>query len=91
MQAALSSETILECLHNDLQDAARSLCPQIDESLEAVLAAGADHALVSGSGPTVLGIFVEAGHAERASRVCESLAEGRTPAPVLARPAGRFM
>ena len=90
-QAALSSETILEHLHNDLQDAARSLCPQIDESLEAVLAAGADHALVSGSGPTVLGVFTEAGHAERAARVCESMAdEGRTPSPVLAHPARRF-
>lgn len=92
MQAALSSETILEHLHNDLQDAARSLCPQIDEALEVVLAAGADHALVSGSGPTVLGVFAESGHAERAARVCESIAaEGRTPAPVLARPAGPSM
>lgn len=91
MQAALSSETILEHLHNDLQEAARSLCPQIDEVLEAVLAAGADHALVSGSGPTVLGVFAESGHAERAARVCEALAaDGRVPAPVLARPAGPF-
>lgn len=88
-QAALSSETILEHLHNDLQDAARSLCPAIDEALEAVLAAGADHALVSGSGPTVLGVFVGAGHRDRASRVCESLAEeGRTPEPLLTRPTG---
>ncbi len=91
MQAALSSERILEHLHNDLQDAARSLCPQIDEALEAVLAAGADHALVSGSGPTVLGVFAESGHAERAARVCASIAaEGRVPEPVLARPAGPF-
>jgi len=88
-QAALSSETILEHLHNDLQDAARSLCPAIDEALEAVLAAGADHALVSGSGPTVLGVFVGAGHRERARRVCESLAEeGRSPEPLLTRPTG---
>ena len=88
-QAALSSETILEHLHNDLQDAARSLCPAIDEVLEAVLAAGADHALVSGSGPTVLGVFVGAGHRERAGRVCESLAEeGRSPEPLLTRPTG---
>ncbi len=91
MQAALSSETILEHLHNDLQDAARSLCPQIDDALEAVLAAGADHAMVSGSGPTVLGIFAGSGHAERAARVCESLAaDGRAPAPIRARPAGPF-
>lgn len=88
-QAALSSETILERLHNDLQDAARSLCPAIDQALEATLAAGADHALVSGSGPTVLGVFVGAGHRERARRVRDSLdAEGRTPIPVLSRPAG---
>jgi 4-diphosphocytidyl-2-C-methyl-D-erythritol kinase len=91
MQAALSAETILDHLHNDLQDAARSLCPAIDEGLEAVLAAGADHALVSGSGPTVLGVFAGSGHAERARRVCDSIrAEGRAPAPVLAQPAGPF-
>ncbi len=89
VQAALSAETILEHLHNDLQDAARSLCPQIDEALEAVLAAGADHALVSGSGPTVVGVFAGPGHADRAARVCRSIAdEGRSPAPVLAHPAG---
>jgi 4-diphosphocytidyl-2-C-methyl-D-erythritol kinase len=88
-QAALSSETILERLHNDLQDAARSLCPAIDGALEAVLAAGADYSLVSGSGPTVLGIFVGAGHRERGRRVCESLAgEGWTPEPLLTRPSG---
>ena len=88
-QAALSSETILEHLHNDLQDAARSLCPAIDQALESVLSAGADHALVSGSGPTVLGVFVGAGHRERARRVCESLAEeGRVPEPLLTAPAG---
>ena len=42
---------------NDLQDAARSLCPAIDAALAAARAAGADHALVSGSGPTVVGLF----------------------------------
>jgi 4-diphosphocytidyl-2-C-methyl-D-erythritol kinase len=88
-QAALSSETILERLHNDLQDAARSLCPAIDKALESTLAAGADHALVSGSGPTVLGVFVGSGHRDRAARVCDSLTEeGRTPAPLLTAPAG---
>jgi 4-diphosphocytidyl-2-C-methyl-D-erythritol kinase len=90
-QAALSSETILERLHNDLQDAARSLCPAIDAALESVLAAGADHALVSGSGPTVVGVFVGSGHRERASRVCDSLTdEGRTPEPLLTAPVGRI-
>ena len=87
LQAALSAETILEHLHNDLQDAARSLCPAIDATLEAALAAGADHALVSGSGPTVLAIFFGHGHADRARRVCGALAEGREPTPLVAGPA----
>ena len=42
---------------NDLEPAARSLCPSIDDALAAARAAGADRALVSGSGPTVVGIF----------------------------------
>ena len=46
-------------VHNDLQDAARSLCPKIDAALDAALTAGADHALVSGSGPTVVGLFLD--------------------------------
>jgi 4-diphosphocytidyl-2-C-methyl-D-erythritol kinase len=51
-------------VHNDLQDAARSLCPSIDGALAAVAATGPDHVLVSGSGPTVFGLY---GDAERAS------------------------
>lgn len=42
---------------NDLEPAALSLLPQIKEALAAVRDAGADHALVSGSGPTVFGLF----------------------------------
>jgi 4-diphosphocytidyl-2-C-methyl-D-erythritol kinase len=42
---------------NDLQDAARSLCPSIDAALERLTRAGAGHVLVSGSGPTVFGGF----------------------------------
>jgi 4-diphosphocytidyl-2-C-methyl-D-erythritol kinase len=42
---------------NDLQDAARSLCPSIDAALDALARAGAGHVLVSGSGPTVFGGF----------------------------------
>lgn len=67
---------------NDLQDAARSLCPSIDEALDAARAAGARDALVAGSGPTVLGLFDTPEEAERAA---ERLA-GRDPAPIAARP-----
>jgi 4-diphosphocytidyl-2-C-methyl-D-erythritol kinase len=55
---------------NDLQDAARSLCPSIDGALERLLAAGADRALVAGSGPTVFAGFDDP---ERAAAVAASL------------------
>jgi 4-diphosphocytidyl-2-C-methyl-D-erythritol kinase len=48
-----------ELLHNDLQDAALALCPEIADSLNEARRAGADLALVSGSGPTVVGLFLK--------------------------------
>jgi 4-diphosphocytidyl-2-C-methyl-D-erythritol kinase len=41
---------------NDLEPAARRLCPLIDPALQALRDAGAEHPMVSGSGPTVFGI-----------------------------------
>ncbi len=67
---------------NDLQDAARSLCPSIDEALEAARDAGARAAMVAGSGPTVLGLFDTP---EEAQDAAAALA-GRDPAPIAARP-----
>jgi 4-diphosphocytidyl-2-C-methyl-D-erythritol kinase len=46
-----------ELLHNDLQRAAVSLCPPIADALDQARGAGAELALVSGSGPTVIGLF----------------------------------
>jgi len=46
-----------DLLLNDLEAAARSLCPAIGPALEALRAAGADRALVTGSGPTAVGLF----------------------------------
>ena len=43
-------------LVNDLAPAAVSLRPEIGERLKLLLGAGAEHALVSGSGPTVFGL-----------------------------------
>jgi 4-diphosphocytidyl-2-C-methyl-D-erythritol kinase len=71
-------------LVNDLEAAARSLCPQVGEALDAVRAAGAAHAMVSGSGPTVVGLFPTPADAERAAR---ALAD-RRPAPIATRPLG---
>ena len=58
---------------NDLEPAARSLCPSIDDALAAARAAGADHALVSGSGPTVVGLFHGADGPARAMAAAEQL------------------
>ncbi len=44
-------------LGNDLEPAARSLCPAIDDALAALRDAGAEAAMVSGSGPTTFGVF----------------------------------
>jgi len=89
VQAALSAEAVLERVQNDLQDAARSLCPAVDEALEASLDAGADQAIVSGSGPTVLALFSEGGHRERAAAAHATLVEaGRSIEPILTKPAG---
>ena len=46
-----------ELLVNDLEPAARSLRPAIGEALDALRAAGAPHALLTGSGPTAFGLF----------------------------------
>ncbi len=46
-----------ELLVNDLEPAARSLRPRIGEALEALRAAGAPRALLTGSGPTAFGLF----------------------------------
>jgi 4-diphosphocytidyl-2-C-methyl-D-erythritol kinase len=48
-----------ELAHNDLEPAALALMPEIGERMEQARAAGADHVLLSGSGPTVLGLFLD--------------------------------
>jgi 4-diphosphocytidyl-2C-methyl-D-erythritol kinase len=65
-------------LVNDLEAAARSCCPRIDVALEAVVDAGADHAMVCGSGPTVAGLFWGEGGEIRAARAVGALV-GRFP------------
>jgi 4-diphosphocytidyl-2-C-methyl-D-erythritol kinase len=70
-----------ELLHNDLEQAAVSLCPPVAQALAAVGAAGAERALVSGSGPTVLGLFGHANASGRVRRAAAELAE-REPAPL---------
>jgi 4-diphosphocytidyl-2-C-methyl-D-erythritol kinase len=56
-----------ELLVNDLEPAALSLMPRIAGSLEALRSAGAARALVTGSGPTVFGLFEDLDAAGRAA------------------------
>lgn len=63
---ARSAADVAALVANDLESAAISLCPEIAGTLEAVRGAGALAAAVSGSGPTVFGIFPDAVAAEAA-------------------------
>jgi 4-diphosphocytidyl-2-C-methyl-D-erythritol kinase len=72
-------------LINDLEPAAVSLRPEIGRALEAVLAAGAAHAIVSGSGPTVFGVWWGPDAAARAAVAVAGLAE-RYPGTTAATP-----
>ena len=73
-----------ELLVNDLEPAALHLCPAIAAELDVARSLGADHVMVSGSGPTVLGLFADAAAAERAA----GQLAGRVPAAVATSPIG---
>lgn len=59
---------------NELQAAALSLRPEIARALSAARSAGADRAIVCGSGPTVIGLFWGAEGFSRASAAAADLA-----------------
>lgn len=67
---------------NDLEPAAIGLLPSIAQALTRVRETGADHALVSGSGPTVLGLFADHGAARTAAQALRR----RHPRLVLTQP-----
>ena len=62
-----------ELFVNDLQPAALSLCPAIGDALRDAQSAGADRVLVSGSGPTVAGLFWGPDGHDRASAAAGEL------------------
>ncbi len=62
-----------ENLVNDLQPAAISLRPEIEDALRALEEAGAAHAMVTGSGPTAFGLYP---NADDAVAAVESLRGG---------------
>jgi 4-diphosphocytidyl-2-C-methyl-D-erythritol kinase len=78
--AALPARALLA---NDLQLACQSLSPDVAPALAQAEETGAEHVFVSGSGPTVVGLFARANGPERARRAAAALA-GRVPAPIAA-------
>lgn len=77
----------LGLLGNDLQRASLELCPQIEQALVQAGEAGAEVAFVSGSGPTVVGLFARANGPGRARRAAAALA-GREPPALAAESVG---
>jgi 4-diphosphocytidyl-2-C-methyl-D-erythritol kinase len=62
------AEALGAALHNDLEVAALHLRPRLAEGKQALLAAGALGAVVSGSGPTLVGLASSAQHAAAIAR-----------------------
>jgi 4-diphosphocytidyl-2-C-methyl-D-erythritol kinase len=74
---------------NDLEPAARTLEPSIEPALVAARGAGARHAMVCGSGPTVIGLFDDpAGAVRAASTLAAAGVEALAARPVPRAPAG---
>jgi 4-diphosphocytidyl-2-C-methyl-D-erythritol kinase len=77
-----------ELIVNDLAPAAVALCPPVDHALRAVDEAGADVALVCGSGPTVAGLFWGEDGSERAGSAAAELVR-HYPRAISAIPVGQ--
>ncbi|MFL5825455.1 MAG: 4-(cytidine 5'-diphospho)-2-C-methyl-D-erythritol kinase [Thermoleophilaceae bacterium] len=74
--AALPAQELAARLESDLEPAVLSLRPAVRDNLDALLEAGARAALVSGSGPTAVGVFGSDEDARRAA----GLIDGAIPA-----------
>jgi 4-diphosphocytidyl-2-C-methyl-D-erythritol kinase len=85
LRQELTSAFTRELLVNDLQPAALSLAPDVGDAIQAALGAGADDAIVCGSGPTVIGVFWGTGGGSRAREAAERLRLG-CPGAVAADP-----
>jgi 4-diphosphocytidyl-2-C-methyl-D-erythritol kinase len=87
VEAALAEATPPPVV-NDLERAAISLAPSVSAALEDVRRAGADQALVCGSGPTVMGVYwgeeVLSRAAEAVGRLSDRYPGALSATPVLA-------
>jgi 4-diphosphocytidyl-2-C-methyl-D-erythritol kinase len=73
-----------ELIVNDLEPAARALCPEIDAALATARRVGAQRVLLCGSGPTVIGLF---GDLQGARGAAARLFD-RDPRPIAVAPWG---
>ncbi|HEX7298447.1 MAG TPA: hypothetical protein VF257_05535 [Solirubrobacteraceae bacterium] len=82
--SAVAADLPDDLVVNDLEPAARALCPEIDGALADARRVGAARALVCGSGPTVIGLFSDLPAARgAAARLSE-----RQPRPFAVTPWG---
>lgn len=58
------AEALAPLMHNDLQVAALSMLPELQRTLDDIVSLGALASMVSGSGPTVVGLARDLEHAE---------------------------
>jgi 4-diphosphocytidyl-2-C-methyl-D-erythritol kinase len=65
-------QQLARIMNNDLEPAATTLLPSISNTIEVLKLSGAIKAMVTGSGPTVIGLF---DNAELAKKAAQTLAE----------------
>jgi 4-diphosphocytidyl-2-C-methyl-D-erythritol kinase len=70
--AAGDLQRLAKALHNDLEPAAFDLLPALGKSKQRLLEAGALGAIMSGSGPTMLGLCRDEAHATKVARAARS-------------------
>ncbi len=88
LRAALPDCLPTHLIGTDLQAAAMSLAPGIADALSVASGAGADHVLVCGSGPTVIGVYHGSEGLARASAAAGQLSGARRR-PLVGGPVGR--
>ncbi len=72
-----SSFTISRVLHNDLESVVLPRYPEVEKIKSLLMAEGASGALMSGSGPTVFGVFNRRRDAEQAQERMKVLGQGQ--------------
>jgi 4-diphosphocytidyl-2-C-methyl-D-erythritol kinase len=72
IQCLVTPEEVCGVLMNDLEGVVSKRFPQIDQMKEILIAAGALGSLMTGSGPTVFGVFAEEGQAFEAYEKIEN-------------------